>query len=347
MGKGRDSNFIYIIKRNIIMIIKLPKEVRDAINTMPFNKTVKTNAIKIYAALYMKSHLKNSNGYFPVSSEYLQSINKRYNNILKYFIEKNLIDFYKKAYQDENDIFNTIYRKSYNKELGICSKYKFLVNIEVGDDINVDMVTNKYNRWYEIIENSLIESGLEIKITRDSFGRRVHHSGIRNYKKDFKGFYTIDSISSQPRLLYLHLKEKGIVDKEFNDIFENKKDFYLETANKLDFDGSKEDKRNEAKDLFMFWINGNGYVPNFKIHNIYPVVSSFLKQQKKGNYKNAGSMLQRLESKIWIDDILNAIPCDFALPVHDSVIVKEKDVDKVLMYCQNKYAELELKKEII
>lgn len=329
------------------MKIKIPNEVKKVINEMPYNKTVKNNSIKIYAALIMKSHLKNSHGYFPVSSAYLQSINKRYSNILKYFIEKKIIDFYKKAYQDENDIFNTIYRKSYNKELGICSKYKFLINTEIGDEVIIDMVTNKYNRWYEIIENSLIESGLDVKITRDSFGRRVHHSAIRNYKKDFRGFYTIDSISSQPRILYNHLKEKGIIDSRFNEIFENEKDFYLETAELLDFDGSKKDKRDKAKDLFMFWVNGNGYVPTFEIHKTFPIVSDFLKKQKKGNYKNIGSLLQRLESKIWIDDILNNIPTEFALPIHDSVIVKEEDVDKVLQYCQIKYPQLRFKKEII
>ena len=324
------------------MIIKVPKEVKEVINQMPFNKTVKNNAIKIYAALYIKSHLKNSQGYFPVSSEYLQSINKRYSNILNYFIKNNIIDFYKKAYQDENDIFNTIYRKSYNKEKGICAKYKFLINTEIGYEVNVDMVTNKYNRWYEIIENSLIEAGLEVKITRDSFGRRVHHSAIRDYKSDFKRFYTIDSICSQPRLLYIYLKEKGIVDESYNNIFDNDLDFYGEVTYKLGLES-----RQDAKDLFMFWLNGNGYVPNYGIHNLFPVASSFLKSIKKGNYKNSGSLLQRIESKIWIDDILNNIPCDFALPVHDSVIVKKEDVDKVLQYCQSKYPELRFKKELI
>ena len=330
------------------MNIIIPKEVKNAINDMPYNKTVKNNAIKIYAALYIKSHLKNSQGYFPVSSEYLQCINKRYNNILKYFIEKGIIDYYKKAYQDENDIFNTIYRKSYNKEKGICARYKFLINTEVGDNIEVDMVTNKYNRWYEIIENRLIESGFEVKITRDSFGRRVHHSAIRDYKTDFKGYWTIDSICSQPRLLYLELKQKNIsMDKDFINIFENDKDFYLETANLLEIDGSKEDKRDKVKDIFMFWINGKGYVPNFKIHMIFPNVSQYLKKQKSGNYKNIGSILQRLESKIWIDDILNNIPTNWALPIHDSVIVKEKDVNEVLKYCMIKYPDLRFKKELI
>jgi hypothetical protein len=324
------------------MNIKVSKEVKKAINDMPYNKTVKTNAIKIYAALYLKSHLRNSNGFFPVPSEYLQSINKRYYIIMEYFIKSGIIDFYKKAYQDDDDIFNTIYRKSYNKEKGICAKYKFLVNIEVGDDVEVDMVTNRYNRWYEIIENSLVETGFDVKITRDSFGRRVHHSAIREYKSDFKGYYTIDSVCSQPRLLFIHLQQKGIVDETYNNIFENDLDFYGEVAHKLNLES-----RQDAKDLFMFWLNGNGYVPNYKIHSLFPVVSSFLKNIKKGNYKNSGSLLQRMESKIWIDDILNEIPCDFALPIHDSVIVKEKDVDNILMYCQGKYPQLKFKKEKI
>jgi hypothetical protein len=261
---------------------------------------------------------------------------------MEYFIKSGIIDFYKKAYQDDDDIFNTIYRKSYNKEKGICAKYKFLVNIEVGDDVEVDMVTNRYNRWYEIIENSLVETGFDVKITRDSFGRRVHHSAIREYKSDFKGYYTIDSVCSQPRLLFIHLQQKGIVDETYNNIFENDLDFYGEVAHKLNLES-----RQDAKDLFMFWLNGNGYVPNYKIHSLFPVVSSFLKNIKKGNYKNSGSLLQRMESKIWIDDILNEIPCDFALPIHDSVIVKEKDVDNILMYCQGKYPQLKFKKEKI
>lgn len=346
MYKGTINYFIYKNKR-LYMIIKIPKEVKDAINKMPYNKTVKKNAIKVYAALYLKSHLKNSNGYFPVSSEYLKSINLRYYNIMDYLIKENIIDFYKKAYADENDIFNTIYRKSYNKEKGICAKYKFLVNIENGDEIEVDMVTNKTNRWYEIIENSLIESAFEVKITRDSFGRRVHHSAIRNYKTDFIGYYTIDSISSQPRLLYLYLKEHGIVDENFNSIFELDKDFYTETANNLKLDGSEHQKRKDSKELFLYWINGSGYVPKFEIHLLYPVVSKFLKNYKKGNYKNVGSLLQRIESKIWIDDILNNIPCDWALPIHDCVIVKEEDSDRVLQYITSKYPELRFKKEII
>lgn len=324
------------------MKITIPTEFKKAINEMPFNKTVKLNALKIYTALYLKSHLKNSQGYFPVSSTYLSSINLRYYKILDYFIEKGLLDFYKKAYVDDNDIFNTIWRKSYNKEKGICAKYKFLVNIEVGDEVVVDMTTNRENRWYELIENSLIETGFDVTISRDSFGRRVHHSAIRNYKQDFKGYYTIDSVCSQPRLLYNYMIEKNIVDEEYNRIFENDLDFYSEITYKLNLES-----RQDAKDLFMYWVNGNGYVPNFNIHKLFPVVSQYLKKLKNDNYKNAGSLLQRIESKIWIDGILNDIPCEFALPIHDSVIIKEKDVDRVLLYCQSNYQKLKFKKQLL
>jgi len=324
------------------MKVIIPQEVKNAIYEMPYNKTVKINAIKIYTALWLKSHLKNSQGYFPVASTYLMSVNCRYNNILTYFIEKNIITYYKRAYQDENDIFSTKWTKSYNKDKGICAKYKFLINTEIGSEVEVDMLSNRHNRWYEIIEQSLIETGFDVTISRDSFGRRVHHSAIRNYKQDFGGYYTIDAICSQPRILYNYLKEKNVIDNNYNEIFDNEKDFYREVAYKLEMNS-----REEAKDLFMHWINGNGYVPNFKIHSLFPIVSYFLKQIKSGNYKNGGSLLQRIESKIWIDDILNEIPCDFALPVHDCVIIKEKDADRVLEYCQNKYTNLRFKKEII
>lgn len=324
------------------MRVIIPKEVEKSILSMKGNKTVKSNAMKIYAALYLKSNLKNSNGYFPVAAEYLKSINLRYYNIMNHFIETGIIDYYKRAHQDPNDIFNTIYTKSYNKDKGICSKYKFLININIGRECEIDMSSDKSTRWYEVIEYSLIETGFDVKITRDAFGRRVHHSAIRDYKKDFKDYYTIDSVCSQPRLLYLYLQEKGIVDETYNNIFNNDLDFYGEVAHKLNLES-----RQDSKDLFMFWLNGNGYVPNYGIHTLFPVVSSFLKNLKKGNYKNSGSLLQRMESKIWIDDILNNIPCDFALPIHDSVIVKEADVNNVLMYCQSKYPQLKFKKDLI
>jgi len=324
------------------MIIEINNQIKKVINEMPYNKTVKKNALKIYAALYLLSKRKNKFGYFSVPSEYLSTINKRYIRIIRYFEEQNIIESYKRPVLDENDIFNTKYIRYYDTNKGICMKYRFLLPVD-GDKINVDMITNRNFRWYEIIENSLLEIGYdEIKISRDSFGRRVHHSAIKDYKNDFKGFWTIDAVASHPRLLYLDMKEKGIVDEKYNSIFENDKDFYLELQHLLNIND-----RQEAKDLFMYWTNSAGYVPNYKIHFIFPKVSEYIKSRKSGSYKDMCSYLQRIESKIWIDDILNNIPVDFALPIHDCVIVKENDADNVLEYCKNKYSELKFKKELI
>lgn len=323
------------------MRVTISQQFKDAINSMPYNKTVKRNALKIYAALYSKEYLKNNHGYFPVASDYLKSVNVRYFKIIDYFEERGLIDVYKRAVQDDDDIFNTKYKKYYDTSKGICMKYRFLVPI-VGQEVEVDMITDSHNRWYEIVENSLLETGFDTKITRDNFGRRVWHPAIRNYKEDFSRYYTIDAVCSQPRILYNLMKDRDVLDEEYNKIFENDLDFYYEIMYKL-----KLEDREEAKHLFLHWLNGNGYVPNFGIHSLFPVASKFLKKVKKGNFKNSSSLLQRLESSIWIDDLLNNIPCDFALPVHDCVIVKEEDVDKVLEYCRVKYPNIKFEKELI
>jgi hypothetical protein len=324
------------------MIVEINDKIKKVINEMPFNKTVKNNAIKIYASLYIMSKRKNKFGYFPVPSDYLMSINKRYNRILKHFQDVGMIQPYTRAFQDDNDIFNTIHKKYYDVNKGICMKYKFLMPIE-GTNINVDLITNKRFRWYELIQDSLLEFGYEdIKIKRDTFGRRVHHSAIMNYKQDFKGYWSIDAESSQPRLLYMDMKKKGIIDNEYNNIFENDKDFYLELQYKLNIP-----TRDEAKELFMFWINSSGYVPNFNIHILFPTVSKYIKNYKKGNYKNMASHLQRIESKLWIDGIMNNVPVEWALPIHDSLIVKEEDVEVVYKWIKTHYPELKLDKKLL
>lgn len=322
------------------MIIEINDKVKSIINEMPFNKTVKNNAVKIYAALYLMSKRQNKFGYFHVPSDYLKSINLRYYKIMDYFEKSGVIKPYTRPVQDDNDIFNTIHKKHYNVAKGICMKYKFLISTD-GDQLDVNMVTNKYFRWYEVIQDSLLEFGYEnIKISRDTFGRRVHHPAIQNYKEDFKGYWTIDASSSQPRLLWLDMKEKGVYDKAYYDIFEGGKDFYLEIQHKLNIYD-----REDAKKLFMFWINSSGYVPDFNIHILFPAVSKYIKEYKIGDYKSMASHLQRLESKIWIDDILNNIPTNWALPIHDSVIIKEKDVDTVYNYIRGKYPNILIKKE--
>jgi len=332
------------------MEITLPKQVKELINNSGFNKTKKVNILKIYAALWGKEGLEDRFGYFPIASTYLRAVNERYIDIIRFFIDNKIIEPYTVAKQDENNVFNTRLVKTYDTTRHKCCKYRFLIDTTEGEIVDVDMISNIKTKWYDILKNSLLETKhlwdewdeKEINISRCNYGRRVHHSAIREYKTSYRGFYTIDAACSQPRLLFNELKNMGIVDTTYNEIFESGKDFYDEI--KIIFNLKD---RKDAKELFLFWLNGNGYVPKMGITNVFPVVSAFLKSLKKNNYKNSGSFLQRVESKIWIDDLLENIPVEFAIPIHDSFIVKENDVDLVLAYCKSKYSDIVFKKEKI
>jgi len=75
--------------------------------------------------------------------------------------------------------------------------------------------------------------------------------------------------SVQPRLLLNLMKEQNVVDKNYEAAF--KVDFYNYLVQEL-----KLQDKQQAKDLFMFFLNSNGYVPEYKIHLLFPVTSKFV-----------------------------------------------------------------------
>jgi len=310
------------------MEVKITKEVEEVLNNLGKQKKA---AYKIYAGLAQMHRRRNVDGYFACPATYLQSINRRYYKIVDKLIEKGLLIYYKRHKEDGTST------KYYDINKGICMKYKFLFDYNGGYTVDVNMRPSVKRRWYEIIENSLKETGHEVRIIRDNFGRRVHHSAIRDYKETFSkcGYCTIDAVTSQPRLLFHIAKKRGIQDDNYFDAFENHQDFYLYISKSL-----KLYDRDAAKHLFMHWLNGKGYVPNYTIHNLFPEMSRFIKSLKHKSYKDAAAYLQREEAKIWIDDLLENLPVNFALPVYDSFVIKQKDSDTVLEYCKDKYPEL-------
>ena len=321
------------------MKIIIPQKVIDSVNEFK-RKDVKEVAYKIYAALKSRESRKNpQTGYFDVPSSYLKSINTNYNRTINKFLQDGIIKYYSRPTIDEKDVFNSVDKKYYNKSLGICMKYKFLIDTEVGTEYDFDVENPNSMRWYEVIKSSLISLAYEPNITRDTFGLRVHHNAIYNHKSFLKnkGYTIIDAKCSQPRLLYLIMKEKGIYDKTYYDIFENGNDFYNSLIKELNLK-----TRDEAKKLFMFWINADGYVPNTGIFQLFPNTSNFIKSLKTRNYKDAAAYLQRQEAKIWIDDLLQNIPVNFALPIHDSLLVRTVDANDVLLYCKSKYPQIEM-----
>ena len=316
------------------MKIIVPADVSNVISKIG-NKTAQKSALKIYGALLRMSKRKNKHGYFPVSSKYLKSVNSRYTTIIKAFLDAKIIDYKYTTEPHPTNLFETVKIKSYNVAKNICMKYKFQIDISKGQFFDIDMSTNRKFRWYEIIEKSLISLGYPVKISRDTFGRRVHHSAIRNHKSALmnKGLIIIDAQCSQPRFLLQLMKESGIVDQNYEDALKNDFYTYIKDALKLN-------KRDDAKKLFMYFLNAKTYVPNYLIHQLFPVASKYLKNLKASNHKDSASLFQRMESKIWIDDLLTNIQSSFALPVHDCLIIKEEEADKILNYCQKKYPDM-------
>lgn len=321
------------------MKVLITPQVKQLINSSG-NKTQKQSHLKIWAGLYKMSSRKNKHGYFDCPSTYLCSINARYTKTIKMLLDHKVIDFYKTSQPDPDNIFETKQKKYYDTKRGVCMKYKFLIDFSDAEWIEVEMDSGRKFNWYKITESSLKELGYEVKITRDVFGSRVHHPVIPVYKTDLKdkGFSVIDAVASQPRILYLIMKQRGIVDENYNEAF--KTDFYDYVVQRLQLTNRK-----MAKDLFMYWLNSSGYVPNYMIHCLFPVASQFIKSLKTRNYKDSSSYLQREEAKIWIDDLLENLPVNFGLTIHDSLVVKDKDCFKVLEYCKSKYPEIDFKVE--
>jgi hypothetical protein len=351
---------------NMIKEIIIPKEVDFIINELK-DKRVKSRLMKVYNALVYKKGV--TKGYFDVPSNYLKKVSSRYSKAIDTLIEYGVID-YKKTVEFS---FETIFddkkkvKKKYNADRGQCMKYKFLIDTTEGKSVEVDIDVDdiyKGNRWYNLTKKSLIELGLKPRIGRDNFSRRLHTNvtgtlglksdddtaDINSYKDYCKGYYTIDGVTSQPRLVWLWLEEMGVYDEKFYNIFESDVDFYEYLMDNI----YNITTRDMGKMLFLEWINGKGYSKEGKdgddirmMNKLFPIITTIIKSYKKDDYKDFCKMLQHRESKIWIDDLLENCPTDFGLTIHDSLIVKEEDADKVLEYCKTKYPRLKFKKEMI
>lgn len=317
------------------MKIIMPEQVIECIDSIG-NRTKRASAYKIFAALTICSRKKNhKTGYFPVPSAYLQKVNCRYKSILAEFEKKNIIEVYSRVDYDPNDLFGYLRKPYYNTDKHICKRYRFNLDIKVGRIVDIDFKNPRNSRWFNLLADSLKQLGITGKISRDSFGRRVHHPLIPIYKKTLvdKGYVMIDAKASQPKILNGILKSRNIFDYNFERAFQY--GFYEYIEDKLNLE------EGEAKKLIMFWLNSSGFVPNYGIVKLFPKASEFLKDLKRKNYKDAASLLQREESRIWIDDLYQNLPVNFAIPVHDCIIIKAVDLEEVLAYCKERHPQID------
>jgi hypothetical protein len=335
--------------------MKIGKEL-DYILQQQKRKDAKERILKVYSALLFKKG--ESKNYFSCPSAYLVKVSPRYNKVIDLLLSHKIIE-YQSYNVDDRDLFNQRRKKYYNTENGTCIRYKFLIDVESGYDydLNIDY-SSLYDKekWYMKTRYSLLQLGFqpdELLIKRDNFSRRLHTNitgfipEARTYKELMNGgdYYAIDSKTSQPRLLWIILTEMGLQDDKLNEIFNNGLDFYDYIIERIPVLTDRDD----AKELFTSWINGTGYldVDKSSIRDIFPVANVFLRKYKTASYKNACRLLQYKESTIFIDDLLNEVPVDFCLSVHDSLLVKKEDVDKVLEWCEKRQPELVFTKEVI
>ncbi|WP_333809156.1 hypothetical protein [Flavobacterium sp.] len=329
--------------------MKIGKEL-DYLLSLQKDKRVIRRILKVYNALVFKKGKGKS--YFNCPSAYLKKVNGQYNKVTKLLLEHKIIDF-KSVNTDESDLFNHRRKKYYDTEKGICMKYKFLIDVEQGYEYDLELdYSTIYDKeiWYSKTKQSLLELGFaleDLKIKRDNFSRRLHTNitnyieGYGSYKNLLAGgdYYVIDGKTTQPRLLWLHLKEIGLQDENLNYIFENGLDFYQYLLDRIP---ALNNDRNEAKELFTTWINGTGYIDSEKtaIREIFKTANLFSAQYKTADYKNICRLLQYKEASIFIDDLLNNCPVEFCLSVHDALIVKKEDKDLMLQWCKERRPEI-------
>lgn len=324
----------------------IPKQVKEVVSTIG-NKTKQKSAYKIYNAMVRQSRYRNREGWFEVDSKYLKKVNTQYKSIINHFTKNDIIEPLIRVYDEGEqwgELFEKVEKVSYSAKHGKCIHYRFKIDIIKGDTIEIDFEDPKLDkRWYKILKDSIERLGFEATISRDGYGQRVYHNLIRTYKYDLhqRGYCVIDAKTSQPRLLYLTMKERGINDTKLSHIFENDLDFYMELVNMFGLVDNKDMKaREQAKEIFMFWALGNGYTKGVEMYKEFPVATEFLKNVKGRNYKDASRYLAFRESRIFIDDLLENLPVNFGITIHDSIIVRNNDANTVLSYCKDKYPEL-------
>jgi len=331
--------------------MKIGKELNYLLSLQK-RKDSKERILKVYNALVFKRGNRKDGEYFQCPSTYLEKVSPRYYKVIQLLLEHNIIKYL--SYKlDETDLFSSKRKKFYNTEKGICMSYTFIIDPEEGYDYDFDYnFSTLYDneKWFVKTRHSLLELGFpinEVRIKRDNFSRRLHTNitshieGFGSYRNLLEGgdFYLIDGKTTQPRLLWLHLTEIGLQDQNLNYIFNNNLDFYQYIIDRIP---ALNGDRDEAKDLFITWINGTGYIDPEKksIRDIFPVANVFIKEYKTTNYKNICRLLQYKEAAIFIDDLLNNCPVDFCLTIHDALLVKVEDKDKVYEWCKERRPEL-------
>jgi hypothetical protein len=229
----------------------------------------KENLYKMYAVIKyhhdmeLKRNKKRSKPkfdsliYAPLSSQYFeQVICTRYYLYKKILIDEGFITpKLKYVWKPGTPIFEDSTTETYS--VGKVSKsYKALYNLEetyVEMDLEFEI---KYSIAAQKNINFLKSVGIENpSIKFDKYGYRLYHNLTSTYKElaDKHNYVYYDIKSSVPTFFKLKMMKEGITEDPFIDLFIG--DFYLNFGMLLEFTGTNEEIRNEAKQVFMYVAN--------------------------------------------------------------------------------------------
>lgn len=199
---------------------------------------------------------------------------------------------------------------------------------------NIKLI-NKYNHLYMAI--SAINDG-DLFFRHNKTNGRID-TNLTNLKSELKQFISIpnliqlDIVNSQPYILSLYLKSKGVQDSKFMNwtergiFYENfEKEYYKQTGKTL--------TRKEVKEIMfcIFYSKNESYKKEKSIFkSIFPKEYEMIEIEKKHKHNQLAIKMQRLESEICIDTIcqeLDKVNVKY-FTIHDAWIVDRLDEFKV------------------
>ena len=197
-------------------------------------------------------------------------------------------------------------------------------------------VRKRFGKYNKYITAVTALHNREYYFKRDSKGRRLHNNFVNLPKFSKKDVYlltgeelvNIDIVNSQPLMLCILLMAHGITGIEdyvtaceTGKLYESLADAAgIEIADRTKY------KRRFFKRV-LYGRNENACnSPEFKTFaTLYPTVAAFVVAQKKHSHKELSVKLQRIESEIVLDRVIQGLameynPADyFALTIHDSI----------------------------
>lgn len=342
-----------------IVTVKYPNDPAAARLLQGYSTRRKKSLLAVWYVLKRCSKSQDEEGYFDVPSSLLVKVRSNYNYYTKALKQAGLVEVRSRIstefmpdYSKMDGLFDSdqkvteIY-STFKKE---CKKYRFTYNPSFGYQTMRFEESWNPTDWQEITRKSLIKLGItDVWMKRDQFSRRLHHNltakvdsieDVSKEKQNYKSYirsnhpgkYSIvDATACQPTILSDVL---GIIDKEYIKAI-NSSDFYNYLKGAL---GLK--SRNAAKKAFNQWAMHTTFIDS-PLNKLFPKMTrAKLKRIKAGDGKGVSKKLQRMESRLFIDECLNNIEkdlgIDFSLTIHDSFIVENKDVHKVKKYLEQK-----------